>query len=231
MKLLLAEDDPMIGASVARGLKQAGFAVDWVRDGRSARVALESRGYGLLLLDLGLPQIDGVTLLKELRRANIDIPVLVVTARDTVADKISSLNLGADDYLTKPFDLDELIARIHALQRRQLGRVQPEMRLGALCLNPLSREATLGGTPLALSQREFSLLAALLEKPGAVLSREQLEDRIYGWDEEVASNTIEVHLHNLRRKLGTAWIRNVRGVGYKLVEPAPIPANPPAPDT
>jgi two-component system response regulator QseB len=231
MKLLLAEDDPMIGASVARGLKQAGFAVDWVRDGRSARVALESRGYGLLLLDLGLPQIDGVTLLKELRRANIDIPVLVVTARDTVADKISSLNLGADDYLTKPFDLDELIARIHALQRRQLGRVQPEMRLGALCLNPLSREATLGGTPLALSQREFSLLAALLEKPGAVLSREQLEDRIYGWDEEVASNTIEVHLHNLRRKLGTAWIRNVRGVGYKLVEPAPIPANPLAPDT
>jgi two-component system response regulator QseB len=231
MKLLLAEDDPMIGASVTRGLKQAGFAVDWVRDGRSARVALESRGYGLLLLDLGLPQIDGVTLLKELRRANIDIPVLVVTARDTVADKISSLNLGADDYLTKPFDLDELIARIHALQRRQLGRVQPEMRLGALCLNPLSREATLGGTPLSLSQREFSLLAALLEKPGAVLSREQLEDRIYGWDEEVASNTIEVHLHNLRRKLGTAWIRNVRGVGYKLVEPAPIPANPPAPDS
>lgn len=231
MKLLLAEDDPMIGASLARGLKQAGFAVDWVRDGRSARVALESRGYGLLLLDLGLPQIDGVTLLKELRRANIDIPVLVVTARDTVADKISSLNLGADDYLTKPFDLDELIARIHALQRRQLGRVQPEMRLGALCLNPLSREATLGGTPLSLSQREFSLLAALLEKPGAVLSREQLEDRIYGWDEEVASNTIEVHLHNLRRKLGTAWIRNVRGVGYKLVEPAPIPANPLAPYT
>lgn len=230
MKLLLAEDDPMIGTSMVRGLKQAGFAVDWVKDGRSARAALDSEGYGLLLLDLGLPLLDGVTLLKELRRDRSDIPVLVVTARDTVADKITGLNLGADDYLTKPFDLDELIARIHALQRRQQGRTQPEMRLGALCLNPLNREAALDGTPLMLSQREFSLLAALLEKPGAVLSREQLEDRLYGWDEEVASNAIEVHLHNLRRKLGTAWIRNVRGVGYKLVEPARTPTDTTAPD-
>ncbi len=219
MKLLLAEDDPMIGASMLRGLKLAGFVVDWVRDGRSARAALEGGGYGLLLLDLGLPQLDGVALLKELRCGNLDLPVLVVTARDTVADRISGLNLGADDYLTKPFDLDELIARIHALQRRYLGRKQPEMRLGALCVNPLSREATLDAKHLPLSQREFSLLAALIEKPGTVYSREQLEDRLYGWDEEVASNTIEVHLHNLRRKLGTAWIRNVRGVGYKLVEP------------
>lgn len=220
MKLLLAEDDPMIGNSVTRGLKLAGFAVDWVRDGRAARGALETGDYGLLLLDLGLPLLDGVTLLKELRQGNRDIPVLVVTARDTVADRVSGLNLGADDYLTKPFDLDELIARVHALQRRNTGRKQPEMRLGALCLNPLGREATLAGRPLPLSQREFSLLEALLEKPGSVLSREQLEDRLYGWDEEVASNAIEVHLHNLRRKLGTAWIRNVRGVGYKLVEPA-----------
>ena len=227
MKLLLAEDDPMIGASMVRGLKLAGFAVDWVQDGRAARSALDSGDYGLLLLDLGLPLLDGVALLKELRRNNRDIPVLVVTARDTVADRISGLNLGADDYLTKPFDLDELIARVHALQRRQLGRTQPEMRLGGLCVNPLSREATLDGQPLALSQREFSLLAALIEKPGAVLSREQLEDRLYGWDEEVASNAVEVHLHNLRRKLGIAWIRNVRGVGYKLVEPAPeAPADP-----
>lgn len=221
MKLLLAEDDPMIGASMLRGLKLAGFVVDWVRDGRAARAALESGGYGLLLLDLGLPQVDGVALLKELRRGNLDIPVLVVTARDTVADRISGLNLGADDYLTKPFDLDELIARVHALKRRHLGRKQPEMRLGALCVNPLSREASLDGQPLSLSQREFSLLAALFENPGTVLSREQLEDRLYGWDEEVASNAIEVHLHNLRRKLGPAWIRNVRGVGYKLVEPPP----------
>ena len=221
MKLLLAEDDPMIGASMARGLKLAGFVVDWVRDGRAARAALDGGGYGLLLLDLGLPLIDGVALLKELRRGNLDLPVLVVTARDTVADRISGLNLGADDYLTKPFDLDELVARVHAVQRRHLGRKQPEMRLGALCVNPLSREATLDGKLLPLSQREFSLLAALMEKPGTVFSREQLEDRLYGWDEEIASNTIEVHLHNLRRKLGTAWVRNVRGVGYKLVEPAP----------
>jgi len=221
MKLLLAEDDPMIGAGMARGLKLAGFVVDWVRDGRTARAALDQGEYTLLLLDLGLPLLDGVALLKELRRGGRDIPVLVVTARDTVADRISGLNLGADDYLTKPFDLDELIARVHALQRRHLGRKQPEMRLGALCVNPISREATLDARPLPLSQREFSLLAALIEKPGTVLSREQLEDRLYGWEEEVASNAIEVHLHNLRRKLGMAWIRNVRGVGYKLVEPPP----------
>ncbi len=221
MKLLLAEDDPMIGASVVRGLKLAGFVVDWVRDGRAARAALDTGSYGLLLLDLGLPLLDGVALLKELRRGGSDVPVLVVTARDAVADRIFSLNLGADDYLIKPFDLDELIARIYALQRRQVGRKQPEMRLGALCVNPLSREARMNDKPLALSQREFSLLAALIEKPGTVLSREQLEDRLYGWDEEVASNAVEVHLHNLRRKLGVTWIRNVRGVGYKLVEPAP----------
>ena len=221
MKLLLAEDDPMIGASMVRGLKLAGFVIDWVRDGRAARAALDTGSYGLLLLDLGLPLLDGVDLLKEVRRSDSDIPVLVVTARDAVADRIFSLNLGADDYLIKPFDLDELIARIYALQRRQVGRKQPEMRLGALCVNPLSREAHMNDKPLALSQREFSLLAALIEKPGTVLSREQLEDRLYGWDEEVASNTVEVHLHNLRRKLGVTWIRNVRGVGYKLVEPAP----------
>lgn len=221
MKLLLAEDDPMIGTSMVRGLKLAGFTVDWVRDGRAARGALEAGDYSLLVLDLGLPQLDGVALLRKLRRDGRDIPVLVVTARDTVAERIFGLNQGADDYLTKPFDLDELIARVHALQRRHLGRTQPEMCLGSLRVNPISREASLDGKPLPLSQREFSLLVALIEKPGTVLSREQLEDRLYGWEEEVASNAIEVHLHNLRRKLGTAWIRNVRGVGYKLVEPPP----------
>ncbi len=225
MKLLLAEDDPMIGESVVRGLKLAGFAVDWARDGRAARTALETGDYGLLLLDLGLPQMDGLTLLKELRRTNLPIPVLIVTARDSVADRIAGLNLGADDYLTKPFDLDELIARVHALARRHAGRSRPEMHLGALCVNPLTREANLAGRPLPLSQREFTLLSALLEQPGVVLSKEQLEDRLYGWDEEVASNAVEVHLHNLRRKLGAEWIRNVRGVGYKLVEPAPQPAS------
>lgn len=231
MKLLLAEDDPMIGASVVSGLKLAGFAVDWVRDGGAARAALDDGDYGILLLDLGLPVLDGVTLLKELRRGDRDIPVLVITARDTVADRIAGLNLGADDYLVKPFDLDELIARVHALQRRKLGRVQPEMRLGGLRVNPLTREVTRDGLPLSLSQREFSLLAALIEKPGAVLSREQLEARLYGWDEEVASNAIEVHLHNLRRKLGSDWVRNVRGVGYKLVDPASAPPTTAKPET
>jgi two-component system response regulator QseB len=228
MKLLLAEDDPMIGSSLVQGLKQAGFAADWVRDGREARSAVHAGGYALLLLDLGLPGLDGVALLRELRRDQIDIPVLVITARDTVTDKIAGLNLGADDYLTKPFDLNELIARIHALLRRLGGRAQSHMCLGGLCLNPLTRETSLEGKPLSLSQREFSLLEALLQKPGAVLSREQLEDRLYGWGEEVASNAVEVHLHNLRRKLGADWIRNVRGVGYKVAEPA-APADAVAP--
>lgn len=221
MKLLYAEDDPMIGASVAQGLRMAGFAVDWVRDGKAAELALADGNYALLLLDLGLPRQDGLEVLKKLRRGNRQIPVLIVTARDAVADRVTGLNLGADDYLVKPFDLDELTARVHALVRRQQGRTNPEMCLGGLRMNPLSRTVTLHGTPLNLSQREFTLLQALLQKPGAVLSREQLEESLYGWGEEIASNAIEVHIHNLRRKLGVAWIRNVRGVGYKLADPEP----------
>jgi DNA-binding response OmpR family regulator len=164
--------------------------------------------------------LDGLALLKNVRQMENAVPVLIVTARDAVVDRITGLNLGADDYLVKPFDLDELIARVRALTRRQSGRARPEMHLGGLCLDPMQREARLDGKPLALSQREFTLLEALLERPGVVLSREQLEDRLYGWQDEVMSNAIEVHLHNLRRKLGVTWIRNVRGVGYKIVEPA-----------
>jgi len=219
MKLLLAEDDPMIGASVEQGLRLAGFALDWVRDGRSAELALETGSYDLLLLDLGLPRQDGLTVLKRVRQRNIAVPVLIVTARDAVSDRIAGLNAGADDYLIKPFDLDELIARVHALLRRQAGRARPEMRLGALVLDPALHTVTLDGLPVRLSQREFALLACLMETPGAVLSMEQIEQRIYGWDEEVSSNAVEVHLHNLRRKLGVEWIRNVRGVGYKVAEP------------
>jgi two-component system response regulator QseB len=224
MKLLLAEDDPMIGASMERGLRLAGFTVDWVRDGKAAELALADGEYALLLLDLGLPRQDGLEVLKKLRQSSRQIPVLIVTARDAVADRVAGLNLGADDYLIKPFDLDELIARSHALVRRLQGRTQPEILLGGLSMNPLSKETHLDGQPLALSQREFTLLQALLEAPGTVLSREQLEDRLYGWGEEIASNAIEVHIHNLRRKLGSAWIRNVRGVGYKLVQPPSPPA-------
>lgn len=210
----------MIGRGVEQGLKQAGFAVDWVRDGRAAELALANAGYALLLLDLGLPRLDGLSLLKRLRQHDNPIPVLIVTARDAVSDRVAGLNLGADDYLVKPFDLEELVARVHALARRQAGRARPRIALGSLCLDPVAREARLDERPIALSPREFALLEALLETPGAVLSRDELEERLYGWDEEVASNALEVHVHNLRRKLGAAWIRNVRGVGYKVVAAA-----------
>lgn len=219
MRLLLAEDDPMLGASIEQGLRRAGFVVDWVRDGRAAELALADTGHDLLLLDLGLPRLDGLTLLKRLRQGEDAIPVLIITARDAIEDRVAGLNLGADDYLTKPFDLNELIARVHALLRRRRGSPQALLRLGALELDPIAREVRLEGRPLHLSAREYGLLYALMEKPGAVLSIAQLENRLYGWGEEVQSNAVEVHLHHLRRKLGPGWIRNVRGVGYKLLQP------------
>jgi two-component system response regulator QseB len=219
MKILLAEDDPLIGNSVEQALRMENYAVDWVRDGRAAELALDSGTYALLLLDLGLPRQDGLTLLKKQRQKNNMIPVLIVTARDAVSDRVAGLNFGADDYLVKPFDLHELIARVRALIRRHAGRVQPEMVLGNLKLNQLTHDVSLDGKLIGLSQREFALLECLMENPGTVLSKEQLEERIYGWDEEVSSNAVEVHLHNLRRKLGSEWIRNVRGVGYKVAEP------------
>lgn len=217
MKVLLAEDDNMLGRGLERGLRMAGFTVDWVRDGLQAQSALRAQEYEVLLLDIGLPGQDGLQLLQWLRADGMPIPVLVVSARDAVGDRVAGLNLGADDYLTKPFDLDELIARVHALARRRHGRAQPEMQLGRLVMRPLRREALLGEQLLALSLREYDLLLALMERPGTVLSREQLENRLYNWQDEVASNAVEVHLHHLRRKLGSAWIKNVRGVGYKLV--------------
>ncbi len=219
MKLLLAEDDPMIGESMQLGLRQSGFVVDWARDGAAAELAVKTGGYALLVLDIGLPRQDGLAVLKHLRQAEHTLPVLIVTARDAVADRVAGLNLGADDYLVKPFDLDELVARVRALLRRHSGRGPGEMRLGELCLDPDRREVTLSGQAIALSQREFALLEALLTRPGTVVSRESLEDCLYGWDGEISSNAIEVHLHNLRRKLGGEWIRNVRGVGYKIVAP------------
>ncbi len=220
MRLLLAEDDAMLGASIEQGLRRAGFIVDWVREGKAAELALADGGHDLLLLDLGLPRLDGLTLLKRLRQREDVIPVLIVTARDAIDDRVTGLNLGADDYLVKPFDLNELIARVHALLRRRRSNPQTLMRLGALELDPITREVRLEGRPLHLSAREYGLLYALLEKPGAVLSVAQLENRLYGWGEEVQSNAVEVHLHHLRRKLGPGWIRNVRGVGYRLTPPA-----------
>ena len=217
MKVLLAEDDAMLGSGLERGLRMAGFTVDWVRDGLQAQSALRAQEYDVLLLDIGLPGQDGLVLLRWLRADGMPIAVLVVSARDAVCDRVTGLNLGADDYLTKPFDLDELIARVHALARRRNGRPQPEMQLGRLVVRPLRREALLDNRPVALAPREYDLLLALMERPGTVLSREQLENHLYSWQDEVASNAVEVHLHHLRRKLGSAWIKNVRGVGYKLV--------------
>lgn len=216
MRLLLVEDDPMVGASVEKGLRQDGFAVDWVRDGRAAELALENDVYDLVVLDLGLPRKDGLDVLSGVRARGNTVPVLILTARDAVPDRVRGLDSGADDYLVKPFDLDELAARVRALLRRRAGRAEPLITQGDLALNPATREATLAGRPLALSAREFALLEALLERPGAILSRAQLEERIYGWGEEIESNTVEVYVHSLRKKLGTGFIRNVRGVGYTI---------------
>ena len=214
MRLLLVEDDPMIGDGVQRGLRQEGHTVDWVRDGAAAALAIAEGVHEMLLLDLGLPRLSGLDLLASLRRQGVELPVLVITARDAVADRVKGLDAGADDYLVKPFDLDELSARIRALMRRRGGRASPLIEHGALTLDPATRAVTLEGHPVSLSGREFALLRALLERPGMPLSRTQLEERLYGWGEEVESNAVEVHIHSLRRKLGAAWIRNVRGVGY-----------------
>jgi len=216
MRLLLVEDDTMIGESVRKGMQQDGFAVDWVQDGRAAELALETNSYDALLLDLGLPRKDGLEVLASLRRRGNPIAVLVLTARDAVADRVKGLDAGADDYLVKPFDLEELAARIRALLRRKAGRAEPVIQVGNLILNPATREVSLDGKPVSLSAREFALLQALLERPGIVLSRAQIEQKLYGWGQEVESNTVEVYVHALRRKLGANFIRNVRGVGYMV---------------
>lgn len=222
MRVLLAEDDPMIGASIRQGLRQDGFAVDWVEDGRAAEQALATRVHDALVLDLGLPKRTGLEVLATLRRRGDARPVLVLTARDAVADRVAGLDAGADDYLVKPFDLDELSARLRALLRRGAGRAGPVLASGGVELNPATREVRLRGEPVSLSPREFALLEALLARPGAILSRSQLEEKLYGWSDPVESNAVEVHIHTLRRKLGSEFIRNVRGVGWMVArESAP----------
>jgi len=216
MRLLLVEDDPMIGASVQRGLKQEGYSVDWVRDGAAAELAVANGVHELIVLDLGLPRKSGLELLAGLRRKGVAVPVLVITARDSVADRVKGLDAGADDYLVKPFDLDELSARVRALMRRQGGRATPVIEIGALALDPAAHTVTLDGETVALSKREFSLLHALMKQPGVPLSRAQIEESLYGWEEEIESNAVEVYIHSLRRKLGAERIRNVRGVGYMV---------------
>lgn len=208
----------MVGASIQKGLVQAGYGVDWCRDGEASKRALSDGRYALLLLDLGLPRQDGLSVLKWLRESGNNIPVLIITARTAVAERIAGLDLGADDYMAKPFDLDELSARIRALIRRHAGRSRTEIEAGSLSLNLLTREVRLKDQAVAISQKEFSLLEALMQSPGSVLSRGELEERLYGSGEEIGSNAIEVHIHNLRRKLGVDRIRNVRGIGYVVAD-------------
>ncbi|TMG80676.1 MAG: response regulator transcription factor [Betaproteobacteria bacterium] len=225
MRVLLAEDDAMIGASVRRGLAQDGFTVDWVQDGRAAELALAENVHDALLLDLGLPRKDGIELLTAMRKRGDGRPVLIMTARDAIADRVAGLDAGADDYVVKPFDLSELAARLRALLRRRSARAEPLLRFGDIELNPATREARVHGAPVALSARELALLEALLARPGAILSRAQLEDKLYGWSDPVESNAVEVHIHSLRRKLGADLIRNVRGVGWMVAKPDPVGAS------
>ena len=221
MRLLLVEDDAMVGAGIRTGLRQQGYTVDWVRDGAAAEAAMQTAPYDAALLDIGLPKKTGLELLAYWRSQKNNVPVLIITARDAVSDRIRGLDAGADDYLVKPFDLDELAARLRALLRRHSGRATPIIEHGALTLDPATHEVTLAGSLVSLSAREFALLHSLLENPGVPLSRTQLEDRLYGWQQEIGSNAVEVHIHSLRRKLGNDWLRNVRGVGYLVPRQPP----------
>jgi two-component system, OmpR family, response regulator QseB len=216
MRILLVEDDPMVGEGVCRAFRQKGCAVDWVRDGEEAEQAVAGEPYDVILLDLGLPRHPGLEVLRSLRARGLSVPVLILTAQDAVPQRVAGLDAGADDYLVKPFDVEELTARVRALHRRSAGRADPIIEHRGLTLDPAAHEVRLDGTPVPLSLREFSLLHALLSHPGRPLSRTQLEEALYGWGEEVESNAVEVHIHSLRRKLGPEWIKTLRGVGYMV---------------
>jgi two-component system OmpR family response regulator/two-component system response regulator QseB len=214
MRILLAEDDPQLGDGLRAGLRQRGFLVDWVRDGEAAERELRSAAYEAAVLDLGLPRMDGLEVLASVRRARVTVPVLVLTARDGVPDRIRGLDSGADDYVVKPVDLDELAARLRALVRRAHGQPQEGLSVQNVTLDPAARAVQLDGEAVTLSAREFDVLHALMLNVGRVLSREQIEQHVYSWGQEVESNAIEVHIHHLRRKLGSGFIQTVRGVGY-----------------
>lgn len=216
MRILLVEDDVMIGKGICAVLKMAHFTVNWVQDGIEAEHALELENYSLLLLDLGLPRKNGLEILKSLRGRGNTIPVLILTARDAVGERIQGLNSGADDYLVKPFDLDELIARMRALLRRNFGQESNVITYGEITIDTIKHDVKLSGDLINLSAKEFTIFCALMENPGAVLSRDKLEEKLYGWDDEISSNTIQVYIHNLRKKIGGDIIQNVRGVGYRI---------------
>lgn len=221
MRLLLVEDDTMIGESVLDLLRDEGYAVDWVKDGEIALSVLESQSYDLILLDLGLPKCDGLTVLRTLRGRKNRTPVLVATARDAVAQRIEGLDSGADDYIVKPYDLGEVLARIRSLVRRSVGRAEPVYEYAGVSIDPATREVRVDGLPVVVSAREWAILELLLVRPGIVLSRKQLEERLYSWKDGVSSNAIEVHIHSLRKKIGTDLIQNVRGVGYMISKASP----------
>jgi len=223
MRILLVEDDKLLGDGVQAGLIQSGFSVDWVRDGVAAELSLKTGEYSGVVLDLGLPRLSGLELLQRLRRGGDKVPVLILTARDRVEDRINGLDSGADDYLVKPFDLHELAARLRALIRRASGEAAPSLRVGEIELDPAARCVSFRGRPVELSVREFALLQELMLNAGRVLSREQLAQRLYSWGEEIESNAIEVHVHHLRRKLAPELLRTVRGVGYLMPRVAPAP--------
>ena len=216
MRLLLVEDDLMIGESVLDLLRSEDYAVDWVKDGEMADTALDSQTYDLVLLDLGLPRRDGLAVLRRLRARKDRTPVLITTARDAVVQRVEGLDMGADDYIVKPYELDELLARIHALIRRAAGRAEPVYEHLGISIDPVTREVVVGGEPVVLSAREWAVLEPLLARPGMVLSRRQLEEKLYSWKDDLSSNAVEVYIHGLRKKLGPRIIQNVRGVGYMI---------------
>ena len=216
MRLLLVEDDSMIGEAVLDQLRAEHYAVDWVRDGEMADTALQSQSYDLVLLDLGLPRRDGLEVLKALRGRKQRLPVLIATARDSVQQRVQGLDAGADDYILKPFDLDELLARIRALLRRASGRAEPVYEYKGVSICPTTREVSVDGVSVVLSAREWAVLEPLLARPGLVLSRAQLEEKLYGWKDDISSNAVEVYIHGVRKKLGAELIQNVGGVGYMV---------------
>lgn len=220
MRILIVEDDLLLGDALEKGLRHLGFLTDWVKDGETARHAVQGGGYGALVLDLGLPRMDGLRLLKHLRTAGDMVPVLVLTARDAKQDKLAGFDAGADDYLVKPVDLDELAARLRALIRRSHGRAAAVLKIGAIELDPTARRVRRDGEPLDLSARELAILEVLMEHAGRVVSRAQLEEAIYGWGEGVESNAVEVYIHHLRKKLGADFIKTLRGIGYLVERPA-----------
>ncbi|MBU0455814.1 MAG: response regulator transcription factor [Pseudomonadota bacterium] len=214
MRLLLVEDDEILGSGLREGLKLLGYTVDWIKDGLTAERTLSQQIFDVVILDIGLPKISGYELLARIRKKGIEVPVLIISANDLVSERIKGLDLGADDYLAKPIDLDELSARLRALQRRGKGRAIPVITYGDLILDPASHLITYKDEVITLPRREFALLLKLLENTGHVLSRDYLSKVLYGWDEEVDSNALEVHIHNLRKKFGTDFIRTIRGIGY-----------------